>query len=123
MQFVCIHSDTCHVRNIIALIPFSCFSLNVGLHLVICIYGTANLKYHANPILVMDVDRLFASASDEWAYVPDDACSPYIRANMGLFNNYAYVVVSKETVPSFVFLGKKVNQKKTTIVPHMSKLL
>lgn len=78
--------------------------------------STANIKYHANPILVLDVDRLYTTLRNVW--VRNDLLdespsitneqSPLMRLTMEVHNNFTYVVVSKETVPSFLFLGNKV---------------
>ena len=52
--------------------------------------------------------RLIVSANDKWGFVPDDYLSPYVNVELELHSNYAQVVISKETVPSFLFLAKKV---------------
>jgi hypothetical protein len=83
-------------------------TFNAILGLRVLLVRAANVKYHANPILALDVDRVYVTVRDMWAFVPEDPHSPYIHLKMELHNNYAYVVVSKETVPSFTYLGEKV---------------
>lgn len=50
---------------------------------IVCCFP-ANIKYHANPVLVMDVHRLFVVMRDTWAYMPGDPFAPYVSVDLGV---------------------------------------
>eukprot|EP01134_Creolimax_fragrantissima_P001914 CFRG1914T1 len=74
----------------------------------------ANVKYHANPILVLDVSELKFSIKDHWTMRATKGMSGFDSnslmegVDLDVTSNYAYIIVSKETAPSFTNVIKKI---------------
>ncbi|KNC87337.1 hypothetical protein SARC_00528 [Sphaeroforma arctica JP610] len=119
--YPCLNALTLSVENMVVQhshIPRGCIALTHS-H-ILTPYPTASIKYHSNPILILDVSDLNLEIKDHWAWrtsvgatsaIANSAQRFFARGvDLDIDSNYIYVIMSKETLPSFANVAKKIQR-------------